>query len=164
MLLYEVSSEEEGREKPRAPPPLAITLLPTLLVITIRQFLKDTVRPVLSVKRPSSITCITAEVVSKQTKASLPSSYCYLYRTSQSRVCRHCRPCSAVLNCTHFVTKYRLIRWTQHVCGHEMWHCCDAKMSGAATDLQQDVVHIRMSLLNFIQQKYTEGFAPHSLC
>ena len=33
-----------------------------------------------------------------------------------------------------------------------------------ASDLQQDVVHIRMRLLYLIEQQHTEGLAPDSLC
>lgn len=49
MRVYCESSSEDSTTKPNDPPPLAITLLPMLLVMISRQFLKLTVRPWLSV-------------------------------------------------------------------------------------------------------------------
>ena len=56
-LYWSSSGEALVRANPRDLPPPAMALLPTLLVMTTRQFLKETVRPVLSVRWPSSSTC-----------------------------------------------------------------------------------------------------------
>lgn len=52
------SSSSGRRKKPKLRPPFSITLAPTLLVMMMRVFLKSTVRPLLSVRRPSSRICV----------------------------------------------------------------------------------------------------------